>query len=231
MRERPSPNHNGRGGKAVRQLILHYTGMESGRDAEERLADPRSGVSAHYLLHEDGEIVAMVPEALRAWHAGVSRWRGADDLNSTSIGIELVNPGHEWGYRPFPEVQMQQLLRLAAAICARHRIDRAEVIGHSDVAPTRKTDPGELFDWERLARCRLALARPAKLLADPLWPDGAFGLALERFGYDVSDLAAATAAFQRRFRRQRVDGVIDGETRALLFTLQVHEEARLRAEG
>ena len=229
IRERPSPNYNERGGRRIRQLILHYTGMRSGAEAEARLADPQSGVSAHYLLHEDGEVVRLVPEALRAWHAGVSRWRGADDLNSTSIGIELVNPGHEWGYRPFPEAQMRSLLRLAAAICARHRIDRAEVIGHSDVAPTRKTDPGELFDWPRLAGCRLALARPARLLADPLWPDAAFGLALERFGYDVGDLPAAIAAFQRRFRQRQVDGVIDGETRALLFTLQVHEEARLRA--
>ncbi len=231
VRRRPSPNHDGRGGRPVRQLILHYTGMKSGAEAEARLVDPEARVSAHYLLHEDGEIVLLVAEERRAWHAGVSRWRGVDDLNSTSIGIELVNPGHQWGYRPFPEAQMRQLLRLAAAISRRHGIDRADVIGHSDVAPARKTDPGELFDWGLLARHDLALARPARLLADPLWPDSAFALALERFGYDVGDLKAATAAFQRRFRQRDVAGVIDGETRAILFTLQVHEEARLQGAG
>jgi N-acetylmuramoyl-L-alanine amidase len=116
-------------------------------------------------------------------------------------------------------------------LCVRHRIDRADVIGHSDIAPTRKDDPGELFDWLRLARHRIALARPERLLADPGWSDPAFAICLERFGYDVSDLAAATRAFQRRFRQTNVDGVVDGETRAILFTLQVHEESRLRAEA
>ena len=226
-----SPNHDDRGGKAIRQLILHYTGMKTGAEAEARLADPEARVSAHYLLHEDGGIVQMVPEELRAWHAGRSRWRGRDDLNGSSIGIELVNPGHEWGYRPFAEAQMRQLLRLVADLSVRHGIDRAEGIGHSDAAPTRKNDPGELFDWGRLARHGLALARPARLLTDPLWSDSAFALALERFGYDVGDLKAATIAFQRRFRQKDVAGVIDGETRAILFTLQVHEEARLRAGG
>lgn len=231
IRERPSPNFNGRQGQPIRYLILHYTGMQTGAEAEDRLADPQAGVSAHYLLHENGEIVRMVAEEMRAWHAGRSRWRGVDDLNTSSIGIEIVNPGHEWGYRPFPAVQMRQLVRLVAEISARHRIDRADVLGHSDVAPTRKQDPGELFDWQLLARHRLALAAPQQLLADPLWSDGAFGLALERFGCDVEDLQAATTAFQRHFRQRNVDGVIDGETRAILFTLQVLEEARLQRNG
>jgi N-acetylmuramoyl-L-alanine amidase len=152
-------------------------------------------------------------------------------MNSRSIGIEIQNPGHEWGYRPFPDAQMRALLRLVATLCVRHRIDRADVIGHSDLAPTRKDDPGELFDWVRLARHRIAIARPEKLLADPGWPDGAFALALERFGYDITDLPAAVRAFQRRFRQSNVDGVIDGETRATLFTLQVLEEQRLQAGG
>jgi N-acetylmuramoyl-L-alanine amidase len=233
IRWRPSPNYDARrpreGRAPVRHLILHYTGMPSGAAAEDWLVDPASGVSSHFLVHEDGRLVQMVEEMDRAWHAGVSRWRGEDDLNSSSIGIEIVNPGHEWGYRPFPDAQMRSLIRLVATLAVRHRIDRADVIGHADIAPTRKEDPGELFDWPRLAAHRLALARPAKLLADPGWPDAAFGLALERFGYDITDLAAATRAFQRRFRQSLVDGVADGETRAILFTLQVLEEQRLQA--
>lgn len=231
MRDHPSPNFDSRNGRPVRQLLLHYTGMPTGEAAEDRLASPEAGVSAHYLVHEDGEVVRMVPEHRRAWHAGVSRWRGMDDINSSSIGIELVNPGHQWGYRPFPAAQLRQLLRLVAGIVARHGIDRADVIGHSDVAPDRKQDPGELFPWRLLARHGLALARPERLLADPLWPDSAFALALERFGYDVGNLEAATTAFQRRFRQERVDGSVDGETRAILLTLQVLEEARRQAGG
>jgi N-acetylmuramoyl-L-alanine amidase len=232
---RPSPNYNARvvpeGLRPVRHLVLHYTGMPEGEAAVEALTSPTSGVSSHYLVHEDGRIIQMVEEMDRAWHAGVSRWRGQTDLNSSSIGIEIVNPGHEWGYRPFPDVQMRSVIRLAATICVRHRIDRADVIGHADIAPTRKEDPGELFDWSRLARNRIALARPERLIADPGWSEAAFGIALERFGYDITDLPAATRAFQRRFRQARVDGIVDGETSAILFTLQVLEEQRLQASG
>lgn len=228
---RPSPNHDMRT-LPIRFIVLHYTGMQSAAAALDRLCDPEARVSAHYLIDEDGATTRMVAEHRRAWHAGKSRFRGIVDINSASIGIELHNPGHEWGYRPFPRPQMEACVRLVADLCARHRIDRADVIGHADVAPARKEDPGELFDWELLSRHRLALGRPKKLLADPCWSDGAFGLALERFGYDVSDLSAATRAFQRRFRQMSVDGIIDGETRAILFTLQVLEEARARgAEG
>jgi N-acetylmuramoyl-L-alanine amidase len=226
---RPSPNFDARSG-AIRFLILHYTGMEHGEEALERLCDPAAKVSAHYFIAEDGRITQLVEELDRAWHAGQSRYRDITDINSASIGIELQNPGHEWGYRPFPAAQMQSCLRLAATLCVRHRIDRADVLGHSDIAPARKMDPGELFDWPLLARHRIALAAPEKLLADPGWADGAFGLALERFGYDITDLPAATRAFQRRFRQGRVDGIVDGETRAILLTLQIHEEARLQAE-
>jgi N-acetylmuramoyl-L-alanine amidase len=232
---RPSPNYNARvvpeGRRPIRHLILHYTGMQDGESAVEQLTNPKSGVSSHYLVHEDGRIIQMVEEIDRAWHAGASRWRGEGDLNSSSIGIEIVNPGHEWGYRPFPDIQMRSVIRLAATLCVRHMIDRADVIGHADIAPTRKEDPGELFDWPRLAMNRIALARPDRLLADPGWGDSAFGLALERFGYDISDLPAATRAFQRRFRQNLIDGIPDGETRAILFTLQVHEESRKAAEG
>ncbi len=231
----PSPNYDARragpDGPAIRQLVMHYTGMPDADEAVAWLTSSESRVSSHYFVHEDGRIVQMVEECDRAWHAGASLWRGRGDINSTSIGIEIQNPGHEWGYRPFPDGQMRSLLRLAATLCVRHRIDRADVIGHSDIAPTRKADPGELFDWARLAQHRIALARPDRLLADPGWSDSAFGICLERFGYDIADPAAATRAFQRRFRQDGVDGVADGETRAILFTLQVHEEARSQGEG
>ncbi len=228
---RPSPNFDARR-QPIGFVMLHYTGMESGQAAEDWLVNPESRVSSHYLVHEDGRIVQMVEELDRAWHAGVGAWRGiAEDMNSRSIGIEIQNPGHEFGYRTFPDAQMRSVIELVATILVRHRIDRADVVGHSDWAPRRKEDPGELFDWLRLARHRIALARPESLLADPGWADGAFMLALERFGYDIADPKAAVRAFQRRFRQRQVDGVIDGETRAVLFTLQVHEEARLQAGG
>jgi N-acetylmuramoyl-L-alanine amidase len=213
----PSPNFDERR-QPVSMLVLHYTGMESARAAIERLSDPAAKVSAHYVIAEDGELVRMVAEDKRAWHAGAASWRRVTDVNSASVGIEIVNPGHELGYRPFPEPQMDALLPLVAEIVARHGIEPRNVVGHSDVAPARKADPGELFDWERLASHRLALARP-KPLGDPHWTDGGFLLALERFGYDVADGPAATRAFQRRFRPERVDGVIDGETRSLLLAL------------
>lgn len=224
---RPSPSFDVRR-RPVSIIVIHYTGMTDGDAAVARLTSPDSGVSSHYFVHEDGRIAQFVEESDRAWHAGAGRWRGHEDVNSASIGIEVQNPGHEWGYRAFPAAQMEALIPLVATIKARHRIDRADVIGHADLAPTRKEDPGELFDWGLLSRYRLALGPPDRLLADPLWSDGAFGLALERFGYDIADLRAAIVAFQRRFRQKNVDGVIDGETRAILFTLQVLEEARLQ---
>jgi N-acetylmuramoyl-L-alanine amidase len=217
-REAPSPNWDERT-LPVTMAVLHYTGMPSAAEAEARLRDPDAKVSAHYLVDEDGSVVALVPEDKRAWHAGRSYWRGISDINSASVGIELVNPGHEWGYRPFPPAQMRALIPLLAAICGRHRIRPGNVVGHSDVAPARKDDPGELFDWPLLARLGLALPVPRLDLGDPLWCDAAFLLALERFGYDVTEGRAAVRAFQRRFRPANFDGVIDGETRALLFAL------------
>ena len=132
-------------------LVLHYTGMRSAAEALARLTDPEAKVSAHYLIDEDGTVVRLVDEEMRAWHAGVSFWRGATDINARSIGIELVNPGHEFGYRPFPRAQMAALIDLALDIVARWPIPARNVVGHSDVAPRRKMDPGELFDWPRLA--------------------------------------------------------------------------------
>ncbi|HET9629299.1 MAG TPA: N-acetylmuramoyl-L-alanine amidase, partial [Novosphingobium sp.] len=158
-RSQPSPNHDERA-LPVSMLVLHYTGMPTGEEALARLCDPRAKVSAHYFIDEDGTVTQLVEEERRAWHAGRSYWRGVTDVNSASIGIELVNPGHEWGYREFTRAQMEALCPLAADIIKRHDIPRANVVGHSDIAPSRKQDPGELFDWPLLARLKLALAIP-----------------------------------------------------------------------
>ena len=216
--ETPSPNFNERQ-LPVSMIVLHYTGMESAEAAIARLTDPQAEVSAHYLIDEDGTIYRLVPEDKRAWHAGKSHWRGITDVNSASIGIELVNPGHEFGYREFAPAQIEALIPLLGEIKDRYGITRGNIVGHSDIAPTRKQDPGELFPWGQLARLRLALPRPTKNLMDPLWSDAGFLLALERFGYEVTDKLAAVVAFQRRFRPELIDGEIDGECRCLLLAL------------
>ncbi|WP_077228539.1 N-acetylmuramoyl-L-alanine amidase [Sphingomonas hengshuiensis] len=218
MTDAPSPNFDARA-LPISMIVLHYTGMESGEAAIARLRDPEAKVSAHYVVEEDGTILKLVDEEKRAWHAGRSHWRGITDVNSASVGIELVNPGHEFGYRTFPDAQMGALIPLVAAIKARHGITRGNVVGHSDIAPARKQDPGELFHWHALARLRLALPRPTRNLVDPGWPDAGFMLALERFGYDVEDREAAVRAFQRRFRPEMIDGEVDGECRCLLLAL------------
>ena len=218
MIDTPSPNFDART-LPISMVVLHYTGMIDGASAINRLADPEAKVSAHYVVAEDGQIIRMVDEANRAWHAGRSWWRGISDVNSASVGIEIVNPGHEFGYRPFPDAQIEAVIRLVAGIVARYGITRGNVVGHSDVAPARKDDPGELFPWHRLAKLRLALPRPTKNLMDPHWSDAGFLLALERFGYDVTDGPAAVRAFQRRFRPELMDGIIDGECRAILLAL------------
>ena len=217
-REAPSPNWDERQ-LPVSMVVLHYTGMPDAAGAIARMCDASAKVSAHYLIDEDGTVTRLVPEARRAWHAGKSYWRGVTDINSASIGIELVNPGHEWGYRPFPEAQMESLIPLLADLIGRHNVPRANVVGHSDVAPARKADPGELFAWDLLARYRLALPRPDLCVPSPFANDGAFYLALERFGYDLTEGLAAVRAFQRRWRPETIDGVIDGETSAILFAL------------
>jgi N-acetylmuramoyl-L-alanine amidase len=196
-------------------LVLHYTGMKSAKEALARLADPAAKVSAHYLIDEDGSIHALVPEERRAWHAGLACWRGQRDINARSIGIELVNPGHEFGYRGFPETQMTGLIDLATEILARHPIAPRNVVGHADVAPTRKQDPGEFFNWKRLADCGIGL-----------WPNNTQpGQAvhlipyLHRYGYDISDPDAAVLAFQRHFRPAKTDGIADAECAGLLDAL------------
>lgn len=216
---RLSPNFNERA-LPVTMVVLHYTEMKPVESSLERLCDPGAEVSAHYLISEDGEVTLLVPEDKRAWHAGQSYWRGHKDVNSASIGIELDHPGHALGYREFAEAQIDALIPLLHRILQRYDVPRANVVGHSDVAPARKSDPGELFPWDRLAEYGLCLARPDKLeLGDPFDNDGAFYLALERFGYDITDGHAVVRAFQRRWRPERIDGEIDGQVRAILFQL------------
>lgn len=223
-RELPSPNWDERA-LPVTMAVIHYTEMER-EAALQRLTDPEAKVSAHYFISEDGEVVRLVDEDKRAWHAGASYWRGHKDVNSASVGIELDHPGHALGYRGFAEAQIEALVPLLNDIVRRHDIPRANVVGHSDVAPARKTDPGELFPWDRLAEYRLCLPRPEKLeLGDPFSNDGAFYLALERFGYDITDGRKAVEAFQRRWRPERIDGVVDGEVRAILFQLLLDRDA------
>jgi N-acetylmuramoyl-L-alanine amidase len=209
----PSPNHDDRGNAAVDMLVLHYTGMKTAQAALERLCDPAAKVSAHYTVDEDGTVYAHVPEDRRAWHAGISSWAGETDVNSRSIGIELVNPGHDYGYRDFPDAQIEALITLCHGILLRHPIPSARVLGHSDVAPARKEDPGERFPWERLARAGIGL-----------WPvprDADLGAeALARFGYDLgAGTEAMVTAFQRHFRPGKVDGVWDRYCARLLAWL------------
>jgi N-acetylmuramoyl-L-alanine amidase len=243
--ERPSPNHDSRSDVAealgagvprIDMLVLHYTGMQSGEAALDRLCDADAKVSSHYVVEEDGRIWRLVPEERRAWHAGVSYWLGESGLNTVSIGIEIVNPGHEWGYRPFPATQMRAVEALCRDILGRHRIPAHRIVGHSDIAPTRKTDPGELFDWRRLAHAGIGL-----------WPEPASELArrrgrgigiveraaalsdLARIGYQVEpgNVTPAIIAFQRRFRPERWDGRLDGETTGRLSEIRQAVEAAL----
>lgn len=214
MLDRPSPNHGPRrDGAAIDMLILHYTGMLTGTAALDRLCDPDTEVSAHYVIDEDGTVWRLVAEDRRAWHAGRGFWAGETDINSRSIGIELVNPGHEHGYRAFPEPQMTALIALSHGILSRHAIPAHRVLGHSDVAPDRKLDPGELFDWQRLAKDGVGLWSDAVAgdMAD-------FAGAMRRFGYGNAS-PEAIRAFQRHFRPAGVTGIADGETAARLADL------------
>ena len=187
----PSPNHSDRrGGARPSLIVIHYTGMEDGPSARARLCDPEAEVSAHWLIHEDGETEPLVPEDRRAWHAGAGAWQGQEDVNSRSIGIELVNPGD----RPFAAAQMDALEALLPAIMARWQIGPEGVIGHSDMAPGRKIDPGPRFDWARLARQGLAL-HPSGAGEDVILADS-----LTRIGYPEADPEARLAAFRLRFR-------------------------------
>lgn len=230
-----SPSHGERRGVAGPDcLILHYTGMATGEAALARLRDPSAEVSCHYVVAEDGEVIQMVAESRRAWHCGVSRWLGADDLNSRSIGVEIVNPGHEGGLPPFPDAQIVSVAALCRDIVVRHSIAPERVLAHSDIAPGRKVDPGEAFPWERLHGLGVGhWARPGRPDTGPALRAGdegavvaALQAALARYGYDIPESGAFCArtrvvveAFQRHFRQSRVDGVADAETLAMLRAL------------
>jgi N-acetylmuramoyl-L-alanine amidase len=228
----PSPNFDTRTAPPD-MIVLHYTGMQTGAAALARLVDPAAKVSAHYLIEEDGEVFALVSEERRAWHAGVSFWKGRTDINAASIGIELVNPGHEWGYRAFPDVQISALIDLLDDIRSRWTIPEGFILGHSDVAPGRKVDPGELFPWKRLAAEGHGLwAEPAGAPGAPLTlgDEGAGVFAMQagftRLGYDCPPsgtfdeaTAVVVRAFQRHWLQSRFDGVVCGDTRARLVAL------------
>ena len=227
----PSPNHGARRGRAIDALILHYTGMATGEAALARLCDPATEVSCHYLVWEDGRIDQLVAEAGRAWHAGRSFWQGERDLNGISIGIEIVNAGHDGGCQPYPDAQVEAVIALGQDICRRHAIAPARVLAHSDIAPDRKTDPGEWFPWEWLAGAGLGLC----VVPDPSSDDtvlrvgdvGQLVAALQndlaRLGFEVAATGTfcpvterAVTAFQRHHRREHVDGHADGQTRSRL---------------
>jgi N-acetylmuramoyl-L-alanine amidase len=231
----PSPNHDLRA-SAIEILLLHYTGTIGADAALASLCEPTAKISCHYLVGEDARIVQLVPEAARAWHAGVSLWEGRGDVNSRSIGIEIANPGHGLGYPDFPDRQIEAVIALASDIISRHDIRPDRVLAHSDVAPTRKCDPGEKFPWARLAEAGVGLwIDPAPLdlsegpdfgLGDRGEPITAFKRMLSAYGYGVSDgdefdmlTAAVVTAFQRHFRPERCDGRADVSTRKTLAAL------------
>jgi N-acetylmuramoyl-L-alanine amidase len=227
-----SPNFDARN-RPPDMIVLHYTGMRTGEGALARLRDPAAKVSAHYLVEEDGRVFTLVAEERRAWHAGKAVWRGERDINGCSVGIEIVNPGHQYGYRAFPEAQIAAVIDLVADIRGRWTIPDERLLGHADVAPERKEDPGEFFPWKRLAEAGHGLwAEPAAAPGAPLAEGdegaGVFALqaGLTRLGYDSAPsgaydaaTAAIVRAFQRHWRQDRIDGVADGETRARLIAL------------
>ncbi|HXX26021.1 MAG TPA: N-acetylmuramoyl-L-alanine amidase [Pseudolabrys sp.] len=237
----PSPNHDERkDGRAPDMILLHYTGMQTGESALERLTTAESKVSSHYVVFEDGRIVQCVPETRRAWHAGVSFWAGETDINSCSIGIEIVNPGHEFGYRDFPLRQVAAVISLCKSILTRRGpINSDRILAHSDVAPSRKQDPGERFPWHLLGESGIGhWVRPAPLDLDGMsFKRGDSGEAVARmqrslqsYGYNVEETGNfddttrdVVTAFQRHFRPGRVDGIADPST---LLTLRALIETR-----
>ncbi len=202
----PSPNIDEREGP-VEFLIMHYTGMPDAKSAIDLLRSSAAKVSAHYVVDEDGTVYCLVPEDKRAWHAGISYWRSRKMLNDASIGIEIVNPGHEWGYRPFPAAQMAAVRDLSLGILRRHPIPARNVVAHSDIAPNRKQDPGELFDWKTLAAAGIGLWTDDFHDSKDLWAD------LAAIGYDTTlPPEDVIRAFQRHFLPQNLSGTEDSAT-------------------
>lgn len=215
-------------------LVMHYTGMPDGQGALDWLCTEASGVSCHYLVFEDGRIIQMVPEKRRAWHAGAGSWQGLEDINSRSIGIEIVNPGHDYGYPDFPTAQIDAVIALSRDIASRHPIPPRNVVAHSDTAPGRKIDPGEKFPWQRLHKAGIGhWIEPSQLsggrffqLGDSGEPIAALQKLLSEYGYGIGDSGRfgehtekVVGAFQRHFRPSRVDGVADAQTIETLYRL------------
>ncbi|MDD5585916.1 MAG: N-acetylmuramoyl-L-alanine amidase [Alphaproteobacteria bacterium] len=234
IRIQASPNYDDREpGASLQSIVLHYTGMDA-EDWLRKVCDPETKLSAHYMIGEDGGIVQLVDEAKRAWHAGVSFWRGETDMNSASIGIELANPGHQNGYRPFPGTQIAALKNLLRAIIRRHAMNaRLALLAHSDIAPMRKEDPGELFPWRELAQEGLGLWPETKPEDYAPHGEGEVAELMRAIGYAcLSDAAAdpsagaALLAFQRHYHPENLTGRPDGETVARLRALK-----RLQAEA
>ncbi len=215
----PSPNQNARK-HPVSLLVLHYTGMQSSEAALARMRDPAAEVSAHYMIREDGRIVRLVPESARAWHAGVSKWQGLDDLNSRSVGIEIVNGGHDYpapdgSLPPYPDAQIAAVIALAREIMAHHEIPPTGLVAHSDIAPARKIDPGEHFPWPRLAQAGIGLWPEPETGAACVWSGGdpsRLNTQLAAIGYDIADIPAALRAFQRRWMPHAITGMADADT-------------------
>lgn len=206
--QNPSPNHGARpDGGRIDMLVLHYTGMRTAAEALRRLCDPAAEVSAHYLVDEAGAVHQLVDESRRAWHAGRAAWGGVGDINGCSIGVELVNPGHEFGYRAFPEPQMQVLEALCLDILARHPIPARRVLGHSDVSPARKEDPGELFDWPRLTRAGIGVWPEIRPMPD---------------SFEAGSISDIQDDFSRLGYAIRTSGLMDAETRSVLLAFQRH---------
>jgi N-acetylmuramoyl-L-alanine amidase len=234
-----SPNCDERQGGPPDMILLHYTGMRDGQAALDRLCARESKVSAHYVVFEDGRIVQCVPESLRAWHAGTSYWAGQTDINSRSVGIEVVNPGHEFGYPDFPLRQIAAVISLCRSILTRHKVPVDRVLAHSDVAPARKQDPGEKFPWELLSESNVGhWVRPAPLdFEGPELKPGessegvrrlqrqlrAYGYGMDETGTYGEQTRTVVTAFQRHFRPARVDGVADAST---LLTMRALMETR-----
>ena len=220
-----TPNVNSRDPSLPLQyVVLHYTGMENGHAALSRLMDPKAEVSAHYMIDEDGKVTQLADEDKRAWHAGKSFWRGTTDLNSASIGIELVNPGHQFGYRAFPTMQMKALASLLRDIIARHNLSpKTALLAHSDIAPGRKEDPGELFPWQELAAQGLGVwPQPVEDDYKPA-SDHDVQLMLRQIGYFCPDhgeydrdMREALLAFQRHYEPNNLTGTPERETIARL---------------
>jgi N-acetylmuramoyl-L-alanine amidase len=247
IRDLASPNRDDRPANVpIDTLILHYTGMQTAQEAIDRLRDPAARVSSHYVVDEDGAVLRLVPEARRAWHAGVSYWRGHTELNHRSIGIEIVNPGHEWGYRDFPVLQLAAVCDLCLAILSRHPIPARNVVAHSDVAPDRREDPGEKFDWMALAQNGVGVwprdvpdlgTTGAVHDADALRDVRA---ALAEIGYRVASdgafdpaLATVLRAFQRHWRPEAITGHADAGTLARLAGVRrlVRQAAAVSAQA